>query len=69
MHKEFHIFASHFDTRFTMTGIPGTPPQVFSSLFAAARHARTLSGSDDGFVMIYGEGREAANRIPFYVRS
>ena len=52
-----------------MTGIPGTPPQVFSSLFAAARHARTLSGSDDGFVMIYGEGREAANRIPFYVRS
>jgi len=69
MHKEFHIFASHFDTRFTMTGIPGTPPLVFSSLFEATRHARTAADSDDGFVMIYGEGGQAVNRIPFCVRS
>jgi hypothetical protein len=66
--KEFHIFASHFDTRFTMTETPGAPPQVFSSLFEAARHARTASGSADGFVMIYGEGGQGVNRIPFYVR-
>lgn len=67
--REFHIFASHFDTCFTMKGIPGGDPLVFSSLFEAARHARTTSGSDDGFVLIYGEGGQAVNRIPFYVRS
>ena len=69
MIREFHIFASDFDTRFTMKGSPGTPLQEFSSLFEAARHARTASGSEDGFVMIYGEGGQAVNRIPFYVRS
>ena len=69
MNTEFHIFASHCETRFTIKGIPGTPPQEFSSLFEAARHARTTLGSDDGFVMIYSAGGQAVNRIQFSIRS
>ena len=67
MNREFHIFASDFDTRFTMKETPEDSTHVFSSLFEAARHARSASGSDEGVVVIYGETGENVNRIPFCV--
>jgi hypothetical protein len=66
MTREFHIVASDSETRFTLKGTPGTSPEEFSSLFEAARHARTASGGEDGFVMIYGEGGLSVNRIPLH---
>jgi hypothetical protein len=68
MNREFHIFASDLDTRFTIKGTLGAAPKVFSSLVEAARHARTGSGSEEGFVVIHGAMGEAVNRIPFSVR-
>jgi len=65
--REFHIFASDFERRFTMKGMPGTPPLEFSSLFEATRHARATSCGGDGFVVIYGERGQTVNRIPFSV--
>ncbi|MEP6672491.1 MAG: hypothetical protein ABJF10_25230 [Chthoniobacter sp.] len=67
MNREFHIFASDFDTQFTMKGTPEDSGQVFSSLFEAARHARSASGSDAGEVVIYGGAGETVNRIPFCI--
>jgi hypothetical protein len=52
-----------------MKGIPGGDPLVFSSLFEAARHARTVSSSNEGFVMIYGADGQPVNRIPFCIDS
>jgi len=69
MNTEFHIFASDYDTRFTIkrAAEEDATQVVFSSLFEAARHARTTSGSEDGVVVIYGEAGENVNRIPFFV--
>jgi hypothetical protein len=64
MNREFHIFASDFDTRFTIKGIKGRAPREFPSLFEAARHARGVSGNEDGFVVIYDQTGKAVNRIP-----
>lgn len=68
MHREFHIFVSDFDTRFTIKGCPETPTREFSSLVEAVRHARAVSAGSDGFVAIYPEGGQPVNRIPLYVR-
>ncbi len=67
MNQEFHIFASDFDTRFTIQGRNGRAPKEFRSLFAAARHARKVSENDDGFVVIYDQTGKIVNRIPFRV--
>jgi len=68
MNREFHIFASHFDTRFTLKGMNGREPREFRSLFEATRHARGESPHDDGCVVIYDQSGKVVNRIPFHVR-
>jgi hypothetical protein len=65
MNREFHIVASHFETSFTMKCTGGGDAKEFSSLFAAARHARATAGCEDGFVVISDESGRAMSRIPF----
>jgi hypothetical protein len=66
MDREVHIFASAAETRFTVKGSDTVPGRVFSSLFEAARHARTEANSE-GFVVIYDETAKGVNRIPFSI--
>lgn len=67
MNEESHIIASACETHFTVKGDDG---QVeFSSLVEAARHVRTSSKSQNGFVVINDEYGKAMSRIPFNVRS
>jgi len=65
MNEEFHVIASACETQFTVT-VDGRLVE-FSSLFAAARHARSASGRDRGFVVINDEYGRAMSRIPFGV--
>jgi len=65
MVTEFHIVASNYDTCFTMEG--GAGPLEFSSLFEAARHARSACDSDNGLVVISDESGTSLNRIPFNI--
>jgi hypothetical protein len=67
MKGEFHIFASAADSCFTVKEIDAEPGRVFSSLFEAARHARTESKSEEGFVVIHDDTAKAVNRIPFHI--
>ena len=67
MNGEFHIFASATESRFTLKGCGQHPAREFSSLFEAARHARTRSSSLKGFVIIYDESAKGVNRIPFSI--
>jgi hypothetical protein len=69
MSREFQIFASDADSCFTFNGIGEGPRKVFSSLFEAARHARTQSGGEGGVLVIYDEAANAINRIPFSIPS
>ena len=63
--REFHIVVSDWCTCFTIKGLAGEAQKQFSSLFEAARHARAISGSAEGFVVISDESGKAVNRIPF----
>ena len=65
MKREFHIFASRMAGQFIMKGVGEGYPRVFTSLFEAARHARTLPGCEGGLLVIYDEEEKAVNRIPF----
>ena len=65
MNKEFHIFASHFDTRFVMKAMGDGYPQEFRSLFEAARFARTQPDCEGGLMVIHDEDGRFVNRIPF----
>ena len=69
MNREFHIVASKMETCFTMKGLAGGADIQFSSLFEAARHARSTSGCEDGTVVINDESGRAMSRIPFIVNS
>jgi hypothetical protein len=68
VHHEFHIIASGADTCFTVQESEASPGREFSSLFEAARHARTMS-NNAGFVVIYDESANYINRIPFSISS
>ena len=65
MKREFHIFASRMEGRFVMKSVGEGYPREFTSLFEAARHARTLPDCEGGLVIIYDEEGKAVNRIPF----
>ena len=67
MLRDFHIFAFDLERRFRLKGMGGEPDQEFSSLFEAARHARTIAGAVDGFVVINNEFGKSSNRIPFNI--
>ena len=69
MNNEFHIVVSetNMSTRFIMKGFVGEVPKVFSSLFAAARHARASAGCADGWIVINDRSQKTVNRIPFRV--
>lgn len=64
MNREFHILATSLEGQFVMEGIGEGYPRVFPSLTEAARHARSLSDSGDGTVVIYDQEDQAVNRIP-----
>lgn len=67
MHREVHIVVSDWGTRFTLRGMAGEEHKTFPSLFEAARHARTMSDSTDGCVVVSDESGRPMSRIPFYV--
>ncbi len=67
MNREFHIVAKS-DTRFTIKAEGKTPRRVFSSLFEATRHVRSISEAGEGCVVIFDESENSVNRIPFLFR-
>src|SRR6186997_2429830 len=61
MPKEFHIFASDFESRFLVKGA-GRLTQEFPSLVDATRHVRLQLGATGGSIAVY-DGNHV-NRIP-----
>jgi hypothetical protein len=66
MNGEFHIFASKRQTRFVVRAMDEGVPKEFTSLFEAARHARTQT-TGAGIVVIHDAEGWTVNRIPFGV--
>lgn len=69
MTKEFHIQAWDFETRFTMAAMDNASPLEFSSIAAAAKHARHKSGDEAGVVVIHDKMGKIVNRIPLHFHS
>jgi hypothetical protein len=66
MSREFQIFAWSQHSRFVVRGIGEGCPREFSSLFEAARHARTQPECERGLVLVCSYCRRVSGNQSYW---